>query len=206
MARRLYFKKRFHDAIRAGVKVATLRRWRACRVKPGQIVLAPGVGWLAIESAAEVIWEELTDADAVSDGFACMADLGRAIKRIYPDAGIDGRKWFRVLFRWEGPAATADAPDAGGVGGASGASQGARAAGGAPGAAFPAKKRRRRVSRRRKAQRVAGPRHAGLGRADFAASADPTAGPALKEAREKKLRLARAVRAELDKAVRAQRS
>jgi hypothetical protein len=100
---RLYFKKRFHESIRRGIKIATLRRWRACRVAAGQRVLAPGAGWLQILSAEEVIWEQLTDIDAIADGFASMSEFAAAIRRIYPDQHADGRKWFRVRFRWDGP-------------------------------------------------------------------------------------------------------
>jgi hypothetical protein len=98
----LLFKKCFWDAIREGTKRTTVRRWRAARVKPGGRAWAPGVGWLTILSVDVVrSLEQLTDADAIADGFTTAADMRKVLREIYPNSSGDGRQWFRVEFATE---------------------------------------------------------------------------------------------------------
>lgn len=95
----ILFKKPFQEAILAGRKTTTLRRWRVCRLKAGDRVSAPGVGELILQAVEPVQWESLTDADARADGFASMSELTRVIRRIYPNLEQDGKSWFRIKFR-----------------------------------------------------------------------------------------------------------
>jgi len=71
----LLFKKCFWDAIRAGSKRTTLRRWQRPRVAAGGRVYAPGVGWLHVTSVAPVELSSLVESDAKADGFGSLADM-----------------------------------------------------------------------------------------------------------------------------------
>lgn len=104
----LRFKTVFHDAILAGRKTTTLRRWQNCRVGAGDRVYAPGVGWLVLDGVEEIEWDQLTEDDAKSDGFESLADLNRAIRRIYPKLDGDGKQWFKLRFHLH---ETAEIPD-----------------------------------------------------------------------------------------------
>src|SRR5512146_796279 len=99
----LLFKKCFLEAIRAGTKRTTIRRWDGCRLKAGERVFTPGVGYLTIESVEQVQLRGLNDADAAADGFSTARELCRVLHELYPDAqhNRDGRTWFRVAFRVE---------------------------------------------------------------------------------------------------------
>jgi hypothetical protein len=94
----ILFKKEFHAAILAGRKTTTLRRWRSCKLKPGDRVRVPGVGELTLSAVESVRWEDLTEADAKADGFETLAELNKVIARIYPDMEGDGKAWFRIRF------------------------------------------------------------------------------------------------------------
>jgi hypothetical protein len=100
----LLFKANFKPAILAGRKTTTVRRWRECRLRVGQRVSAPGVGWLIIDGVQPIELDSLTEADAKSDGFDSLADLHRTIQKIYPDQQNDGKQWFKVRFSLEGHA------------------------------------------------------------------------------------------------------
>ena len=95
----LFFKKPYQDAIRAGRKTTTIRRWDRARVQPGKRAFSPGLGWLAIDAVDAVELEALDDRDAAADGFETAAEMRRLLRRIYPDAKRDGKHWFRVRFR-----------------------------------------------------------------------------------------------------------
>ena len=103
----LLFKKVFHDRIRAGTKRTTIRRWPAPRLKPGQRVFSMGLGYLRIESVAPIDLKQLTDADALADGFESRRALRKTLRELYPDAAgnRDGRRWFKVTFHFVAPAA-----------------------------------------------------------------------------------------------------
>jgi hypothetical protein len=94
----ILFKKEFHAAILAGRKTTTLRRWRACKLKPGDRVRVPGVGELTLSAVESVQWADLTEADAKADGFESLAELNKVIARIYPNMADDGKAWFRIRF------------------------------------------------------------------------------------------------------------
>jgi hypothetical protein len=95
----LLFKKCFFDAIRSGQKRTTIRRWSSARLKAGQRAFAPGLGYLTIEAVDVVRLEQLSDADALADGFDSLAQMKRMLRRLYPAAASDGRQWFKVSFR-----------------------------------------------------------------------------------------------------------
>ncbi|HUB24088.1 MAG TPA: ASCH domain-containing protein [Tepidisphaeraceae bacterium] len=97
----LPFKATFRSAILAGRKTTTLRRWRRCRLHVGQRVSAPGVGNLIIDGIWPIQFDSLTESDANSDGFDSLADLKRAIQKIYPQQQSDGKQWFKVQFHLE---------------------------------------------------------------------------------------------------------
>lgn len=94
----LFFKKPLQDAVLTGRKVTTIRRWDRPRVRAGGRAWAPGVGWLAIGAVEPVVLSDLTAADAAADGFDSLAAMRAVLREIYPDAGGDGKRWFRVRF------------------------------------------------------------------------------------------------------------
>lgn len=108
----LFFKKPLQDAVLAGRKVTTIRRWDRPRVRAGGRAWAPGVGWLAVDAVEPVALAELTDADAVADGFDSLPVLLAVLRELYPaalddppaaSAAGDGKQWFRVRFRLTDP-------------------------------------------------------------------------------------------------------
>jgi len=94
----LFFKKPMQEAIRAGQKSTTLRRWGKPRVRAGEHAFSPGLGWLAIQAVEIIELENLTDADARADGFETMAALLDVLMTLYPDQSNDGKHWFRIVF------------------------------------------------------------------------------------------------------------
>lgn len=87
----LLFKKKFLDQIRRGEKTQTIRLWDHRRMKPGQRSYIPGVGYIAIVSVEPVELAQLTDADAVLDGFPTAELLRKEIRSLY---AADVRKKF----------------------------------------------------------------------------------------------------------------
>jgi hypothetical protein len=96
---KLGFLKAYRASVSAGTKTTTLRRWKRPMLRAGQIVASPGIGRLEIALVRPIEWDALTEADARADGFDSLADLNRAIRRIYPQSDGDGRSWFQVRFR-----------------------------------------------------------------------------------------------------------
>jgi hypothetical protein len=97
----IFFKRKFIDAIRRGDKTTTLRRWKSCRLKAGSRAYVPGFGWLSILSCGEIELKDLSQADALADGFKSLTALKKTLAQIYPNCASDGRRWFRVIFRVE---------------------------------------------------------------------------------------------------------
>ncbi|MBR0192390.1 MAG: ASCH domain-containing protein [Thermoguttaceae bacterium] len=85
----LLFKQKFHDAIRRGEKTQTLRNWKTLHVKPGRKDVIPGVGPIMIDSVEKVLFDDLTDADAVPDGFSTAEDLKNELRDIYGDGPLN---------------------------------------------------------------------------------------------------------------------
>jgi hypothetical protein len=95
----LLFKKKFLDAIRAGTKTQTIRLWRHCRMRAGQRSYIPGVGYIRIATVSPVRLADLTDADALPDGFATAEALRAEVARLYPDQLVRGYQAFRITFQ-----------------------------------------------------------------------------------------------------------
>ena len=94
----LLFKKKFLELIRQGEKTQTIRFWNCQRMKPGQRSYIPGVGYIAITSVEPVELANLTDTDAVLDGFP-TADLLRAeIRSLYSAEVRKNLTAYRVRF------------------------------------------------------------------------------------------------------------
>lgn len=101
----LLFKKKFLDAIRSGDKTQTIRLWKHRMMRAGQRSYIPGVGPIQILQVEQVAVDELTDADAIPDGFPDAASLQAELKTIYGEKLSAGYKAFRVAFeKDEGPA------------------------------------------------------------------------------------------------------
>lgn len=94
----LLFKKKFLPAIRAGEKTQTIRLWRWRMMRNGQRSYIPGVGYIRIEQVEQVKLDELTDADAVPDGFPTADLLRQEIQELYADKLSKGYNAFRVVF------------------------------------------------------------------------------------------------------------
>src|SRR4051812_4479977 len=94
----LLFKKRFVEAIRAGEKTTTIRRWPTCRLNAGERVFSQGIGYLIVESAKPIDLKRLRRTDARADGFETLAELREALHAFYPEAqkDRDGCSWFRI--------------------------------------------------------------------------------------------------------------
>jgi len=95
----LLFKKKFLAAIRAGQKTQTIRLWKYRRMRPGQRSYIPGAGYIRILAVDEVRLDELTDADALPDGFQTAAQLRAEIERLYAGQLAEGYRAYRVVFR-----------------------------------------------------------------------------------------------------------
>lgn len=94
----LLFKKKFLDAIRAGKKTQTIRLWPFRRMRTGQRSYIPGVGYVQIELVEEITLDQLTESDAVADGFATMAELLNELETLYAKELATGYQAFRVRF------------------------------------------------------------------------------------------------------------
>jgi hypothetical protein len=94
----LLFKRKFLPAIRQGEKTQTIRLWRWRMMRAGQRSYIPGAGYIRIDQVEQVRLEDLTDADAVPDGFATADALRAEINAIYGDKIAAGHQAFRVVF------------------------------------------------------------------------------------------------------------
>jgi hypothetical protein len=95
----LLFKKKFLDAIRSGEKSQTIRLWQYRRMKIGQHSYIPGVGYIRVASVDAVQLAELTENDALRDGFASADLLRREIAELYPEKLAAGYQAYRIRFR-----------------------------------------------------------------------------------------------------------
>ena len=94
----LLFKKKFLDAIRRGEKTQTVRLWVRPRMKTGQRSYIPGIGYIRIASVELVEIDELTDSDALPDGFPTADALRAEIRTIYSQYPDRGQKAYRIRF------------------------------------------------------------------------------------------------------------
>ncbi len=79
----LLFKKKFLPAIRRGEKTQTIRLWKWRMMRAGQRSYIPGAGYIRIDQVEQVRLEDLTDEDAIPDGFATADALRTEINEIY---------------------------------------------------------------------------------------------------------------------------
>jgi hypothetical protein len=94
----LLFKKKFLPAIRSGEKTQTIRLWKFRHMRSGQRSYIPGIGHIQIVSVEPVEIDELTDADAIPDGFPNATALQSELRTIYGEKLADGHKAFRIRF------------------------------------------------------------------------------------------------------------
>jgi hypothetical protein len=94
----LLFKKKFLPAIRAGEKTQTIRLWPRRQMRSGQRSYIPGVGYIRIDAVEPVEIAQLTDADALPDGFPTADALRTEIETLYADKLAAGHQAFRVCF------------------------------------------------------------------------------------------------------------
>ncbi len=102
----LLLKKHLVDLVRAGKKTQTIRVWSRPVVRAGQVSYTPGLGKMLIVRVDELAgFDQLTDADAVADGFSDKDELLAELKRHYPEIP-PGKRLFRIIFQW--PLTTAE--------------------------------------------------------------------------------------------------
>ena len=94
----LLFKKKFLPAIRRGEKTQTIRLWKWRMMRAGQRSYIPGAGYIRIDQVEQVRLEDLTDEDAIPDGFATADALRTEINEIYAEKVAAGYQAFRVVF------------------------------------------------------------------------------------------------------------
>jgi hypothetical protein len=94
----LLFKKKFLPAIRAGEKTQTIRLWKYRMMREGQRSYIPGAGYITIDRVEQVNIDELTDADAIPDGFPTAESLRQELDTLYADKIAAGHQAFRVVF------------------------------------------------------------------------------------------------------------
>lgn len=78
-----------------------MRYWDRPRVKVGQRVFSPGVGYMRVTSVEVVKLASLTTDDARADGFASLAALKAALAGMYSEAAAE-KPLYRVEFVYEG--------------------------------------------------------------------------------------------------------
>jgi hypothetical protein len=106
----LLFKKKFLPAIRAGQKTQTIRLWKHRRMRAGQRSYIPGIGHIRVTGVDEVELAQLTDADALPDGFETADQLRTEIARLYPSQLADGYRAYRVTFELAAGAPAGQSP------------------------------------------------------------------------------------------------
>jgi len=94
----LLFKKKFLEAIREGSKVQTIRLWKHRRMRSGQRSYIPGAGYIRVDAVDEIDLDELSDADAVPDGFETAALLQEELRQLYSEQLDAGHQAYRVRF------------------------------------------------------------------------------------------------------------
>jgi hypothetical protein len=101
----LLFKKKFLPAILSGQKTQTIRLWKFRRMRAGQRSYIPGAGHIRVVAVDEVELVQLTDADALPDGFETADALRAEIAQLYPQQLAAGYRAYRIRFELE-PAKT----------------------------------------------------------------------------------------------------
>jgi hypothetical protein len=99
----LLFKKKFLPAIRSGQKTQTIRLWKHCRMRAGQRSYIPGAGHIQVTAVDPIELAQLTDADALPDGFDSADSLRAELARLYPEQLAAGFRAYRIVFALESP-------------------------------------------------------------------------------------------------------
>lgn len=94
----LLFKKKFLADIREGRKTQTIRVWKFRHMRAGQRSYIPGVGYIQVDEVDAISLDDLSDDDAIPDGFATAEELRAEIRRIYSAEQLSERKVFRIRF------------------------------------------------------------------------------------------------------------
>jgi len=94
----LLFQKKFIEQIKRGEKTQTIRLWKHCRMKPGQRSYIPGIGYIAVTNVERVELDQLTDADALLDGFQTADALRAELCTLYDADILAQRKAFKIKF------------------------------------------------------------------------------------------------------------
>ncbi len=105
----LLIKKNFFDAIRDGAKTTTLRYWRRPMVRAGSVHSVRGLGAVRVDDVLAIEADDITDADALADGFAGRAQLTAALAELYTPAQRRRRTLYKVAFTFLGPRAASTA-------------------------------------------------------------------------------------------------
>lgn len=94
----LLFKKKYLPAIRSGAKSQTIRLWSCRRMRTGQRSYIPGAGHIHVTAVEPVALDQLTDADALPDGFHSAAELRSELETLYAEQLAAGWQAYRVRF------------------------------------------------------------------------------------------------------------
>jgi hypothetical protein len=95
----LLFKKKFLEPIASGAKRQTVRIWPRRRLRAGQAEFIPGLGRIRVTAFEAVRPQDLTDEDAVFDGFASREALLAELRLLYGDR-LDSVPCFRIRFSY----------------------------------------------------------------------------------------------------------
>jgi hypothetical protein len=97
----LLLKRHLVALVRAGKKRQTIRLWSRPLLRPGQISYTPGLGKMLITHVDQLAGlKDLTEADAIADGFTDLKSLMAEIRRIYGAAIPKNRNVYRIRFQW----------------------------------------------------------------------------------------------------------
>ena len=105
----LLFKKKFLADIRSGAKTQTIRLWPFCRMKAGQRSYIPGAGYIRVLAVDPIDVSDLSDADAIPDGFPNAASLQAELRSLYGPQLAAGQRAYRIRFARLTPAEQAEA-------------------------------------------------------------------------------------------------
>ena len=94
----LLFKKKFIEQIRSGEKMQTVRLWKHRRMRAGQRSFIADVGYIRIDSVERVELVELTDDDAIPDGFPSADALRAELCTLYGADILARRKLYIIRF------------------------------------------------------------------------------------------------------------
>ena len=96
------FSKKFRPLILSGDKTQTIRIWKKCWLREGSVVLSPGLGRLKIQEITELGLAELTNEDALRDGFKDRQALFDVLRKIYRFSHVGAIRCYRIRFKYMG--------------------------------------------------------------------------------------------------------